>query len=132
MVSDEGLHERRRAIVRAFSEDPDNRWKHFAPNFRWRMIGTTPVSGPAVGTEGIMTQVAPFSRRLKSLRVFVDDVIGEENRFVKISHSEGVTVDGNPYRNEYATVFIFDGEQVVEGIEYLDTSLIERVVNGEI
>jgi ketosteroid isomerase-like protein len=62
--------------------------------------------------------------------VIVDDVIGEGDTYVKIAHSEGTTVSGEPYRNEYATVFRFDGDQIVDVVEYLDTALIERVVTG--
>jgi ketosteroid isomerase-like protein len=131
-MTNEELHERRRAIVRAFSEEPEKRWDHFAADFRWRMIGTTPVSGVMVGAEGVATKMAPFGTRVASLQVIVDDVIGEGDAFVKISHSEGVTVDGQIYRNEYATVFRFEGDKVVEAVEYLDTALIERLVQGEV
>jgi ketosteroid isomerase-like protein len=130
-MTSEELHERRRAIVRAFSEDPVTRWDHFAPGFRWRMIGTTPVSGLMIGTEGVAQKMAPFGERVASLRVIVDDVFGEGDRFVKIAHSEGMTVDGQAYRNEYATVFHFEGDKVVGAVEYLDTALIGRLVRGE-
>ena len=50
----------------------------------------------------------------------------------KIAHSEGETRDGRPYRNEYATVFVFapGSDVVVEAVEYLDTALIETAVFG--
>ena len=121
-------HERRREIVRAFS-DPEvaDRWEHFAPDFKWRIIGTTPISGVLIGRAGIAHTIGPFGARMAKLRVYVDDVIGEGDRFVKIAHSEGEMADGRPYRNDYATVFIFDGDKVVEGIEYLDTELVNTV-----
>jgi hypothetical protein len=123
-------HERRREIVRAFSDAGPDRWKHFAPDFRWRMIGTTPVSGVMIGVEGVARNMSPFSEQMASLMVIVDDVIGEGDAYVKLAHSEGMTTDGRPYRNEYATVFRFEGEAIVEVVEYLDTALIERVVTG--
>jgi hypothetical protein len=123
-------HERRREIVRTFSDAGPDRWKHFAPGFRWRMIGTTPVSGVVIGVEGVARNMSPFGERMASLRVIVDDVIGEGDAYVKLAHSEGMTTDGRPYRNEYATVFRFEGEAIVEVVEYLDTALIERVVTG--
>jgi ketosteroid isomerase-like protein len=121
-------HERRREIVRSFSEAGPDRWTHFAPDFRWRMIGTTPVSGVMVGVSGVAENMRPFGERIESMRVTVDDVIGEGDKFVKIAHSEGVTVTGEPYRNEYATVFRFEGNQIVDIAEYLDTALIEGVL----
>ncbi len=123
-------HERRREIVRTFSDAGPDRWKHFAPDFRWRMIGTTPVSGVMVGVAGVGETMRPFGERIESLRVIVDEVIGEGDKFVKIAHSEGSMVSGEPYRNEYATVFRFEGDQIVDIVEYLDTALIERVVLG--
>jgi uncharacterized protein len=123
-------HERRREIVRSFSDAGPDRWMHFAPAFRWRMIGTTPVSGVMVGVEGVGETMRPFGEQIESLRVIVDEVIGEGDKFVKIAHSEGTTVSGEPYRNEYATVFRFEGDQIVDIVEYLDTALIERVVLG--
>lgn len=125
------MHERRREVVRSFSDAGPNRWDHFAPDFRWRMIGTTPVSGLMVGVAGVAERMRPFGERMATLKVIVDDVIGEGDTYVKIAHSEGQTVSGEPYRNEYATVFRFDGDKIVDVIEYLDTALIERVVGAE-
>lgn len=128
-MTDHDEHERRREIVRSFSDAGPDRWAHFAPDFRWRMIGTTPVSGVMVGVDGVATNMAPFGKRISALKVIVDDVIGEGDTFVKIARSEGMTVDGEPYRNEYATVFRFEGDKIVDVVEYLDTALIERVVS---
>ena len=124
------MHERRREIVRSFSDAGADRWSHFAPGFRWRMIGTTPVSGVMVGVDGVAANMASFGRRMAALRVIVDSVIGEGDTFVKIAHSEGTTTSGDPYRNEYATVFRFEGDKIVDVVEYLDTALIERVVTA--
>jgi len=127
-VTSNDEHERRREIVRRFSDAGQDRWTHFAPDFRWRMIGTTPVSGVMVGVSGVGETMRPFGERIRTLRVMVDEVIGEGDKFVKIAHSEGTTMSGEPYRNEYATVFRFEGDQIVDIVEYLDTALIERVV----
>jgi hypothetical protein len=130
-MTDQDQHERRRQIVRTFSDAGADRWEHFAPDFRWRMIGTTPVSGLMIGVGGVANHMTPFGQRMASLTVIVDDVIGEGDSYVKIAHSEGATTDGQPYRNEYATVFRFDGDKITEIVEYLDTALIERVVTGQ-
>jgi ketosteroid isomerase-like protein len=129
-LTDIDRHERRREIVRAFSDGGADRWEHFTPDFQWRMIGTTPVSGTMVGVDGVAAHMKPFAQRMASLVVVVDDVVGEGNTYVKIAHSEGITTGGQPYRNEYATVFRFQGDKITEVVEYLDTSLIERVVTG--
>jgi ketosteroid isomerase-like protein len=125
-------HERRRDIVRSFS-DPGivDRWQHFAPDFRWRMIGTTPVSGPTVGLAGISEKFAPLGRGLASNEVYVDDVFGEGDRFVKLAHTNGETADGRPFRNELATIFTFDGDLIVEVLEFVDTELISSVVTTD-
>jgi hypothetical protein len=127
-MTDQAEHERRRTIVRTFSDAGPDRWKHFADNFRWRMIGSTPVSGVMVGVRGVMATMRPFSERMASLEVTVDSVIGEGDTYVKIAHSEGATNDGSSYRNEYATVFRFKDDLIVDVVEYLDTALIQRVV----
>jgi hypothetical protein len=84
-----------------------------------------------IGVGGVANHMTPFGQRMASLTVIVDDVIGEGDSYVKIAHSEGATTDGQPYRNEYATVFRFDGDKITEIVEYLDTALIERVVTGQ-
>lgn len=80
-------YERRRQIIRAFSDAGPERWKHFAPDLRWRMIGTTAASGVMIGVEGVDRIMSPFLER-------------------------------------------FEGDMIVEVVEYLDTTLIERVVTG--
>ena len=123
--------ERRRRLVRALSESVQGpgtvRFAGFADDFRWRMIGTTPVSGLMVGVDGVREKMQPFRERMTELRVTVDDVICEGDRCVKLAHSEGRMADGRTYRNEYATVFRFEDDLVVEVVEYLDTALIESV-----
>jgi ketosteroid isomerase-like protein len=127
-VTNSDQHERRREIVRSFSDPDGDRWKHFAPDFRWRMIGTTPVSGVTVGVAGISENFAPLGRGLAFNKVDVDDVFGEGDRFVKIAHTNGETVDGRPFRNELATVFTFEDDLIVEVLEFVDTELIASVV----
>jgi ketosteroid isomerase-like protein len=39
-----------------------------------------------------------------------------------------VTVDGRPFQNELATIFTFDGDLIVEVLEFVDTELIASVV----
>jgi ketosteroid isomerase-like protein len=92
------------------------------------MIGTTPVSGVTVGVAGIAEQFAPVGRGLAFNKVDVDAVFGEGDRFVKIAHTDGETVDGRPFRNELATIFTFDGDLIVEVLEFVDTELIASVV----
>jgi ketosteroid isomerase-like protein len=127
-VTNSEQHERRREIVRAFSDPNADRWKHFAPDFRWRMIGTTPVSGVTVGVAGISEKFAPLRRGLASNKVDVDAVFGEGDRFVKIAHTDGETVDGRPFRNELATIFTFEDDLIVEVLEFVDTELMASVV----
>lgn len=128
MTTNPEEQERRRDIVRAFSDPDGDRWQHFAPEFRWRMIGTTPVSGATVGLGGISEKFAPLVRGLASNKVHVDDVFGEGDRFVKVAHTIGETVDGRPFMNELATIFTFDGDLIVDVVEFVDTELISSVV----
>jgi ketosteroid isomerase-like protein len=127
-VTDPEQHERRREIVRSFSDPKGDRWKHFAPDFHWRMIGTTPVSGATVGVAGIAEKFAPLGRGLAFNKVDVDAVFGEGDRFVKIAHTNGETADGRPFRNELATIFTFKDDLVVDVLEFVDTELIASVV----
>jgi ketosteroid isomerase-like protein len=92
------------------------------------MIGTTLVSGPTVGVAGITEKFAPLGRGLASNEVHVDSVFGEGDRFVKLAHTHGETVDGRPFQNELATVFTFDEDLIVDVLEFVDTELISSVV----
>jgi hypothetical protein len=58
-VANHDEHERRREIVRSFSDAGEDRWTHFAPGIRWRMIGSTPPSGAMVGVNGIGETMRP-------------------------------------------------------------------------
>jgi ketosteroid isomerase-like protein len=124
--------EAQKAIVRDWAEraGSSDRWHNFAPDFEWTMIGTTPVSGLMVGARGVAEQMAPFGARMAKLEVTIDALIGEGDTVVKIAHSDGLTKDGTPYRNQYATTFRFEDGKVVEVVEYLDTALIETAVFG--
>jgi uncharacterized protein len=109
-----------------------DRWDDgFAPDFRWRLIGSTPISGVSVGQAGIDERMVEFRSRLARLDVTIDALICEGDTVVKIAHSDGLTVDGRPYRNEYATIFRFEDGKVVEGLEFLDTALVETVIFGK-
>jgi ketosteroid isomerase-like protein len=124
--------ERRRRLLRAFSESVRGpgtvQFEGFAPDFTIRMIGSTPLSNVMRGPEGVAANMRPFRERMAELKVIVDDVICEGDTCVKLAHSEGRMKDGRPYRNEYAHVFRFKDNLIVEVIEYLDTALIASVL----
>lgn len=133
MSQDHGIDQaqRQKDIILEWASKPGrpDRWDvGFAPDFKLTVIGSSPISGTMVGVAEIDEKMAEFRSRLSSLKVTIDQLICEGDTVVKLAHSEGLTVDGKPYRNVYSTIYRFEDGLVAEITEFLDTSLVETVV----
>jgi len=118
----------RRAFAAMGQGDPAAILQLFSPAVVYTVIGSTRFSCTARGMDEMMTRIVmPLSASLASpLLLHVDHMIAEGNCVAWQARGEVLLQSGAPYNNTYCFVFRFDGEQVVEVTEYLDTALVER------
>ena len=105
-----------------------------APDVRYRVAGSTPISGERVGVSAMLEHtIRPFVGRLRggAIQLHPSELIAEGERVVALAVSEAEALDGRPYRNEYAIVFRVQDGQITEVLEFLDTVLVETVVFGK-
>jgi ketosteroid isomerase-like protein len=126
-----------KAFIRGWIERRNHRkagepisFEGFSPEFRWTIIGNTPISGTTVGAGALSARMEPFRKRIQWLSVHLDALVADGDRVIALAHSEGRSISGHAYENRYATAYRFSDGEVVEVIEHLDTALIETAVFG--
>jgi len=101
-----------------------------ADDFVWRIIGSTPWSGEYVGKADVRERllqplhaqfVAPT--RMSTTRILVDG-----DYVVVQCEGDATTVSGARYANTYCFVIRMAAGQLRELTEYMDTALVERVL----
>lgn len=104
----------------------------FAPDCRYTLQGTTPVSGTYEGLPSILNDFfAPWRTRIDGpLTLALHELIGEGERVVALARGNAKTVTGARYDNEYVFVFRVRGGQIVDVNEFLDTALVETAAYG--
>ena len=105
----------------------------FAPDVRYRLMGTTPISGESVGVSEFLAKIIrPFVGRLEGgqIEVIPDTFIASGSHVVVLAHSRATSVTGAAYNNEYAMVFTVQDGLIASVREYLDTALVETAVFG--
>jgi len=98
----------------------------------WTVIGTTPwsrtYSGKAVLQSELLGPVfAQFADRFTNRAT---RFIAEDDYVVVESRGRVMTKSGNTYDNAYCYVCRFASGQMVDVTEYLDTALVERVLQS--
>jgi ketosteroid isomerase-like protein len=115
------------------SGDAKGAFALLAPDVRYRVMGTTPISGEAVGMgEFVAKTLRPFVSRLQDgkIEVVPDEFVASGDRVVVLAHSIATAVTGAAYNNEYAMVFGVRDGLIATVREYLDTALVETAVFG--
>jgi ketosteroid isomerase-like protein len=103
-------------------------------DFVFRTIGTTAASGSWEGKKGARELESMVAGVLDDdgLTLMVDDVIVEGDVAVVIGRGRSRTrVAQEPYNNTYCLVLRFRGDKISEWTEYLDTALVEHVLEVE-
>lgn len=103
-----------------------------ADDFRWYMIGTTPWSGTYDGKNDVRTRLlqplmAQFSGRYTNT---ASRFVAEDDLVVVECRGQVTTRGGDPYCNTYCWICRFDGGELKELTEYMDTQLVADVLGS--
>ena len=100
------------------------------PNYVWRLAGHCSWAKRFEGQDAIRRDlIAPlyalFATQYKAHAI---NIIGEGDCVVAEVQGDVMTKLGERYNNAYCIVFKFQGDKIIELVEYCDTDLIERVL----
>lgn len=99
---------------------------------QWNIIGTTPLSGRYDGRDSFFGTVGrELTPRLAGpLRPEVRHIIADGERVAVCFEAHAATTDGGSYDQEYCWVLRVREGVVIEGSAYLDTGLLNRVLEA--
>ena len=103
-----------------------------ADEFRWIMKGRTAWSRTYEGKRAVQDELlrplyAQFEGRYRNT---AESFIAEDDRVVVQCRGEVRTRSGQRYDNEYCFIYRLAGGKVVELTEYLDTALVDAVLEA--
>ena len=101
-----------------------------ADDFVWRIIGSTAWSGEYVGKNEVMERLLkPLVAQLTApTRLTATNILADGDHIVVQCHGDATTVSGQRYANTYCFVIRIAAGQLRELTEYMDTALVERVL----
>jgi uncharacterized protein len=101
-----------------------------AEDVAWTILGSTQWSKTYRGKKAVLTELlGPLNAQLANGNtITAHRFIAEDDQVVVEGRGHNTTKTGKPYQNNYCWVFRLRGGQVVELVEYTDTSLIESAL----
>ena len=101
-----------------------------ADDFVWRIIGTTAWSGEYIGKADVCERLlkALYSQFVAPSSITVTRILADGDYVVVQCNGDATTISGEPYRNTYCLVIRMADGQLREMTEYMDTALVERVL----
>jgi uncharacterized protein len=118
------------AVAKWQSGNPDAFYQILDENVNWTVIGTTEVSGTYTSRQDFIDgAVKKIGKRIDGqVTPEIVDIVTEGDRLVFRWDGSGKMADGTPYRNRYSWAMTFKDGKVVEGTAYLDTALVDRLM----
>jgi ketosteroid isomerase-like protein len=103
-----------------------------AEDFRWIMKGRTAWSGTYEGRQTVQDRLlTPLYAQFEGpYRNTAESFIAEDDRVVVQCRGEVSTKSGQRYDNEYCFIYRLAGGKVVSLTEYLDTALVDAVLEA--
>lgn len=103
-----------------------------ADDFCWIITGSTAWSREFRGKAAVRTGLIEplFKQFANAYRSHAQRFIADEDYVVVQFRGEAMTRKGEPYNNSYCYVIRLAGGQMRELTEYLDTALVERVLDA--
>ena len=110
--------------------NPEAFYQILDENVNWTVIGTTEVSGTYTSRQDFIDDaVRKIGKRIDGqVTPKIVDIITEGDRLVFRWDGSGKMADGTPYNNRYSWAMTFKDGKVVEGTAYLDTALVDRLM----
>jgi ketosteroid isomerase-like protein len=126
--------ENKQMMQRVFAELADGNGQPFldalADDARWTVIGSSPWSRAYEGKRAIADELMrPLFRQFADqYRARAIRIVAEDDIVVVEARGEVMTRAGKPYNQTYCYVFQLAGGEVRELTEYLDTALVNEVL----
>ncbi len=129
-----GAPENKQLMERVFAELAEGNGQPFmdalANDARWTVIGSSPWSRSYEGKREIIDELMrPLFRQLSDqYKARATRIVAEDDVVVVEARGEVMTKSGRPYNQTYCYVFLLANGEVRELTEYLDTDLVNHVL----
>ena len=131
-----GSNENKQLMERVFDELAAGNGQPFmdalADDARWTVAGSSPWSGAYEGKQAILERLMrPLFRQFADqYRARATRIVAEDEIVVVEAQGEVTTRSGRPYNQTYCYVFELSGGRVQALTEYLDTDLVNQVLES--
>jgi uncharacterized protein len=122
-------------LVRSLMEararrDPGPFIAAMADDFVWRIIGSTAWSGEYVGKADVRERLLKplYAQFVAPSRITASRILADGDHVVVQCEGDATTVSGAAYANTYCFVIRIEDGQLRELTEYMDTALVDRVL----
>jgi ketosteroid isomerase-like protein len=111
--------------------DSEKFFQHVAANVQWTVMGTHPLAGTYHDRD---TFVRKTFRRLNKVlkdgvRLRVTNIITSHDIAVVELEALSTALNGIPFTNRYCWICRFDQEKIVEVRAYLDSALVQKLID---
>lgn len=114
------------------SGEPEKFFEYVDENVHWRVLGTHPLAGDYKSKKEF--REATFAKLGKlfpqGLRLYTRDVLLSGNRAAVELYANATSKDGVRFPNEYCWVCRFDAGRIVEVRAYLDSALVQTLIDA--
>src|SRR5882757_2584885 len=124
-----------KALVKSIMEararrDPEPFRAAMAEDFVWRIMGSSAWSGTYSGKTEVLERLSRplYAQFTAPTRITATRILADEDYVVVQCHGDATTVSGERYANTYCFVIRIAAGQLCELTEYMDTALVERVL----
>ena len=119
------------AVVEWRTGNPEAFYEILDENVNWTVIGSTAVSGTYTSRQAFIDgAVRKIGKRVDGMVVpEIVDILTEGDKLVFRWDGSGKMADGTPYHNRYSWAMTFNDGKVVEGTAYLDTALVDTLMD---
>jgi ketosteroid isomerase-like protein len=118
-------------IMRARAQrNPEPFIAAMADDFVWRIIGSTAWSGDYVGKAEVHERLLKplYAQFVAPTRITPKRILADADYVVVQCDGDATTVSGERYANTYCFVVRVEGGRLRELTEYMDTALVDRVL----
>ncbi|MCP1457168.1 ketosteroid isomerase-like protein [Pseudomonas kilonensis] len=100
-----------------------------APNAKWTVAGTSPVSGVYNSKAELAQVVRPITARLATPIVpTVQSIVAQNDVVVVLWNGTATALDHKPYNNTYLWHMTFKNGQIIEVTAFLDTYVLNDLI----
>ena len=111
--------------------DNDKFFSHVADNVSWTVMGTHPLAGIYKSKNDFILNT--FQRLNKLLKegviLKVNNIIVQDDTAVVEMESLSTALNGKPFNNTYCWVCRFEDDIIMEVRAYVDSALVQRLIN---